>query len=142
MMKNPKTKSLEALGVSAATNEGMYKFDGPDSKVLEAIPYDNDGVDVSLTYSAWTGLCPVTGQPDHGTIVIDYEPDRHIVETKSLKLYMMRFRNYGCFGESVVARIRDDLAKVLRPKKLTVEGIFASRGDVAINPVAKYKKKQ
>lgn len=78
--------------------------------------------------------CPLTGQPDFATIVIDYVPRDRCVESKSLKLYLMSFRNHGEFHESCVARIFSDLTELLDPKKLVVEGRFTPRGGIPFWP--------
>ena len=80
---------------------------------LEAFP--NPGVaQVELTSDELTAVCPITGQPDFYTATIVYRPDRLCLESKSLKLYLMRFRNEGHFCEALAVRIRDDLAEALR----------------------------
>ena len=87
----------------------------------------------------YTALCPVTGQPDFGTIVIVYTPDRLCVELKSLKLYLWSFRDEGHYFEQVTNLILDDLVKALRPRKLTVIGRFNVRGGIASTVVARYE---
>ena len=88
----------------------------------------------------YTALCPVTGQPDFGTIVIRYVPDLLCVELKSLKLYLWSFRNEGHFFEQVTNQIRDDLVRALSPRKLKVTGRFRVRGGIATRVVARYRK--
>ena len=78
----------------------------------------------------YTALCPVTGQPDFGTILVRYVPDRLCLELKSLKLYLWSFRNEGHFHEAVTNLIANDLLKVLRPRFLEVVGDFAVRGGI------------
>jgi len=88
----------------------------------------------------YTALCPVTGQPDFGTIVIRYVPDRLCVELKSLKLYIWSFRNEGHFFEQVTNQILDDLVKALEPRRLRVEGRFNVRGGITTRVVARYRR--
>ena len=76
----------------------------------------------------FTSVCPKTGQPDFGTIEIEYVADKLCVELKSLKLYLQGFRNEGVFYEDVVNRILDDLAAALAPRRMTVTGSFTPRG--------------
>jgi 7-cyano-7-deazaguanine reductase len=76
----------------------------------------------------FTSVCPKTGQPDFGTIQIEYTPARRCVELKSLKLYLQSYRNVGVFYEDVVNRILDDLAAQLKPRWMKVTGSFAPRG--------------
>ena len=100
---------LKSLGKTIA-----YKYDyAPE--FLEAI--ENRNVDrnyfVTLTSDEFTCLCPITHQPDYATIKIRYVPDKFLVESKSLKLYLTSFRNCGTFHEDVVNTIADDLIKLL-----------------------------
>lgn len=124
---------LNALGASRTT----YAYDDPDPSVLETVPAPSpsSGLVVSLHALEFTSLCPVTGQPDYGQIDIDYVPASRIVESKSLKLYLMRYRNHGAFHESCVARIAEDLQAVLEPRYLVVLGRFNARGGIAIWPM-------
>ena len=86
----------------------------------------------------YTAVCPVTGQPDFGTIVVRYVPDRLCVELKSLKLYLWSFREEGHYFEQVTNQIRDDLVTALAPRRLTVIGRFNVRGGIASTVVARY----
>ena len=112
-----------------------YAFDyKPD--FLEAIPNKNSDKNyfVKLTSEEFTCVCPVTGQPDFATIKIRYIPDKFLVESKSLKLYLTSFRNTGIFHEEVANKIADDLIKLLNPRYLEVEGNFSVRGGISIEP--------
>jgi len=86
----------------------------------------------------YTALCPITGQPDFGTIVVIYTPDRLCVELKSFKLYLWAFRNEGHYFEQVVNLILDDLVRALHPRKLTVIGKFNVRGGIWSTVVARH----
>ena len=86
----------------------------------------------------YTALCPVTGQPDFGTIVVVYAPDRKCVELKSLKLYLWSFRDEGHYFEQVTNRILDDLVKACRPRWMTVIGRFNVRGGIGTTVVARH----
>lgn len=110
------------------------------AKKLEAFPntHPRRGYRVILETSEFTSLCPVTGQPDFGTITISYVPDRLIVESKSLKLYLWSYRQEGHFHEEVVNRILDDLVKAIRPRSCEVKGVFNVRGGIGITVVASY----
>lgn len=79
----------------------------------------------------FTSVCPVTGQPDYGTLTLSYVPDRKCVELKSLKLYLQRFRNEGIFYEAVTNRIFDDLYAVLEPRYMKLHSSFTPRGGLA-----------
>ena len=82
----------------------------------------------------FTSLCPITGQPDFATILIDYIPDVKMVESKSLKLYLFSFRNHGAFHEDCVNIIMKDLIRLMEPKYIEVTGIFTPRGGISIHP--------
>lgn len=86
----------------------------------------------------FTSLCPITGQPDFAEIRINYIPDRRMVESKSLKLYLFSFRNHGDFHEDCVNIIMKDLVKLMDPRYIEVLGVFVPRGGIAIHPFANY----
>jgi 7-cyano-7-deazaguanine reductase len=86
----------------------------------------------------FTSVCPVTGQPDFATILIDYIPDRRMVESKSLKLYLFGFRNHGAFHEDCVNMIMKDLIGLMAPKYIEVTGFFTPRGGISIHPYCNY----
>ncbi len=113
------------------------------SKKLEVFPNKNVGrpYTVELETNEFTCLCPATGQPDFATIKISYIPNKKIVESKSLKLYLWSFRNEGCFHEHLTNIILDDLVEVLEPTWCKVVGDFNARGGIAIKVTAEYGKK-
>ena len=78
----------------------------------------------------FTSVCPRTGQPDFGTIEVEYVADSLCIELKGLKLYLQGFRNEGIFYEDVVNRILDDLVAACRPRRMTVTGKFNTRGGI------------
>ncbi|MEW5734060.1 MAG: preQ(1) synthase [Thermodesulfobacteriota bacterium] len=86
----------------------------------------------------FTSVCPMTGLPDFGTITISYCPDQKIVELKSLKYYLLQYRNMGIFYEHVVNRILDDLTALLSPRWLTVTGKFTPRGGISTTVTVHY----
>jgi 7-cyano-7-deazaguanine reductase len=88
----------------------------------------------------YTALCPATGQPDFGEIVVSYVPDRLCVELKSLKLYLWSFRNEGHYFEQVTNQILDDLVKQLEPRRMTVVGRFNVRGGITTTVVARHPR--
>ncbi len=88
----------------------------------------------------FTSLCPITGQPDFATILIDYIPDIKMVESKSLKLYLFSFRAHGAFHEDCVNIIMKDLIKLMQPKYIEVTGVFTPRGGISIYPYCNYGK--
>ena len=86
----------------------------------------------------FTSLCPITGQPDFAEIRIAYLPDKKMVESKSLKLYLFSFRNHGDFHEDCVNVIMKDLIRLMDPKYIEVTGFFTPRGGISIWPYANY----
>lgn len=98
---------------------------------------DNDYF-VKFNCPEFTSLCPVTGQPDFATIYISYVPDRLLVESKSLKLYLFSFRNHGDFHEDCVNIIMKDLRRLLQPKYIEVWGKFLPRGGLSIDPYCNF----
>ncbi|HKQ59612.1 MAG TPA: preQ(1) synthase, partial [Candidatus Eisenbacteria bacterium] len=86
----------------------------------------------------YTALCPVTGQPDFGTIVVVYAPAERCIELKSLKLYLWSFRDEGHFFEQVTNQILDDLVEACRPRWMKVIGRFNVRGGIGTTVVARH----
>lgn len=124
-----------------------YHYEYPDISVLEVFPNpfadadkNPNGVSgtVHIEIPEFTSLCPITGQPDFAVIVIDYKPAAYCVESKSLKLYLGRFRQNAEFHESCVNRIANDLIGVMSPDYLKIEGRFTPRGGIPFWPTAEY----
>ena len=116
--------------------------DAKPSKILEVFPNHHQSRDytVTLTTDEFTCLCPMTGQPDFAKIIIQYIPDKSILESKSLKLYLWSYRNEGAFHEHVANTILNDLVKVLEPRWCKISAVFAVRGGIAIAVDGEYKK--
>ncbi len=93
---------------------------------------------VKFNCPEFTALCPITGQPDYAAIYISYIPAEKMVESKSLKLYLVSFRNHGDFHEDVVNVIMKDLIKLMDPNYIEVWGKFLPRGGISIDPYANY----
>ena len=85
---------------------------------------------INISIPEFSCVCPKTGLPDFGTIKINYVPKKHIVELKSLKLYIVKFRNIGIFHEHVTNQIMDDFIKSCNPKTIEVVGDFNPRGGI------------
>ena len=119
----------------------LGKDAGP-SKKLEVFPNHHPDRDymVTLQTEEFTCLCPMTAQPDFARITIQYIPDKSIVESKSLKLYLASFRNEGAFHEHATNTILDDLVKTMAPRWCKVMAAFAVRGGISITVEAEYKK--
>lgn len=129
-----KVKGLTQLGRKVALPKS------PDGATLETFPNRHPDRDYTIRFDCpeFTSLCPITGQPDFGRLVIEYVPDRRCLESKSLKLYLGSFRNEGSFAEAITNRIRDDLVAALAPRRLTVTADFTPRGGIGIRVVASY----
>ncbi|MBD5641715.1 MAG: NADPH-dependent 7-cyano-7-deazaguanine reductase QueF [Desulfovibrio sp.] len=106
--------------------------------MLEAFPNRFPGRPyiIRIVFPEYTSLCPVTGQPDFGTIYVEYIPDRLCVESKSFKLYMFAWRNERAFMESITNAILDDLCGAIAPLWCQVKGIFVPRGGTQIQVFA------
>lgn len=113
------------------------------SQILET--FDNQYPDrdytIEIVCPEFTSVCPKTGQPDFGTLTIDYIPAAKCVELKSLKFYLQQFRNEGIFYENVTNRILDDLVAVLSPRQLTLTASFTPRGGIRTTVTARFQKK-
>ena len=110
----------------------MSQTNEPKYTDLEIVPneYGNRDYTIEVSIPEFNCVCPRTGLPDFGTINITYVPNKSIVELKSLKLYMVKFRNIGIFHEHVTNRILDDFTKACKPKKIEVTGDFNPRGGI------------
>ena len=110
---------------------------------LDAVPnpHPDRDYEVAMAIPEFTCLCPITGQPDFATIRIRYVPDQHLVELKSLKLYMWSYRDEGAFHEAVTNRILDDLVQAVRPRWAEVTGDFNVRGGIKTEVRATYGKR-
>ncbi|MCD6221103.1 NADPH-dependent 7-cyano-7-deazaguanine reductase QueF [bacterium] len=85
---------------------------------------------ITIIIPEYTSVCPKTGQPDFGTITIEYEPDKYVIELKSLKFYIQAYRNVGIFYENAVNRILNDIVKAAKPVWVKVRGEFNPRGGI------------
>jgi len=115
-----------------------YRYDNPTADMLESFAHGRSDWHwvVGLEAGEFTALCPITGQPDFGRILIHYVPGELCVESKSLKLYLGAYRNHGSFHEACVNQIADDLVTAMAPRYLRVFGDFVPRGGIAIRPMA------
>ena len=92
--------------------------------------YTKRDYQITITCPEFTSVCPKTGLPDFGTIIIEYIPNKFCLELKSLKYYLFNYRNEGIFYEYAMNKILDDLKNILKPKKITVTGNFTARGGI------------
>jgi 7-cyano-7-deazaguanine reductase len=121
----------------------MCALSSSSSATLETFPNPRPERDfeISINCPEFTSVCPKTGLPDFGEIRITYVPDAHCVELKSLKYYLIGFRNRGIFYESVTNQILDDLVALLSPRSMTVVGDFSVRGGIKTVVKAEYRKR-
>jgi len=96
---------------------------------------------IHMEIPEFTCVCPMTGQPDFATLVLDYVADRLCVELKSLKLYVWSYRDVGTFHEAVTNRILDDLVSALKPRYMRLEAKFNVRGGIYTSVIAEHRKK-
>jgi 7-cyano-7-deazaguanine reductase len=96
--------------------------------------------EIEIRCPEFTSVCPKTGLPDFGEIVIRYVPDGRCVELKALKYYMIGFRDKGIFYEAVTNQILDDLVAACAPRRMTVVGDFSVRGGISTTVTACYEK--
>ena len=161
-MKRPARRPPAANKLTLLGGGTLPTPPSPDQARLEAFPNPSPRRAYQVTFDCpeFTSLCPVTGQPhglflkprntftmktlksifrkrpcgqpDFAHITLDYWPRRRCVESKSLKLYLGSFRNQGCFAETIVNRILDDVVACCRPRRAVVTGRFTPRGGIAI----------
>jgi 7-cyano-7-deazaguanine reductase len=107
----------------------------PSVKTLERVPnpHRKENYLVRFTAPEFTCLCPVTGQPDFAHLVIDYLPNRFLVESKSLKLYLHSYRNHGGFHEGTTLDIAKDLIAAIAPRWIRIGGYWYPRGGMPID---------
>jgi len=112
--------------------------------VLEAVPFDYPGSATEVVYETdeFTCVCPWTGLPDFGHLLIRYTPADSLVELKSLKYYLTSYRNVGILQEHAVNRILKDLVQLLEPLSMMVEADYKERGGIKTKAVARYNKDQ
>jgi 7-cyano-7-deazaguanine reductase len=103
-----------------------------------ANPRPERDFEIAIDCPEFTSMCPKTGLPDFGTIRIRYVPDRRCIELKSLKYYLLSYRNEGVFYEAATNRILDDLVAACEPRRMTVVGDFTARGGITTRVTAEY----
>ena len=107
----------------------------PDNNILEKVSNPKIGVIYSVRFICpeFTSICPVTGQPDFGHLIIDYVPNKYLVESKSLKLYLLSFRNHGAFHEDCSITVAQEIVNLLTPKWLRIGAYWYPRGGIPID---------
>ena len=129
-MKRQYTDEHAAAGVHAELPE------------IETWPNQYPNYEIEISTPEFTSVCPKTGLPDHGTLTLQYVPDRFCLELKSYKMYLLAFRNLGIFQENVVNRVLRDVVKACDPVSATVTGEFTPRGGVYSKISASWSKKR
>ena len=115
----------------------------PQSELLVVVPNPHPDLEYEekLVYPEFTSLCPLAPtQPDYATLIIKYIPDEYIVELKSLKFYLVAYRQVEIFHEAVVGQILKDIVEAVKPRRAQVKGQFTTRGGIQTNIFASYKK--
>lgn len=128
-----------SLTGSPTTESPALQLDHVPLEVF-ANPNPNRNYVISIAVPEFTSVCPKTGLPDFGTITIDYVPDQHCIELKSLKYYFLGFRNQGIFYEAVTNRILDELVALCQPRFMEVTGDFTARGGISSTITATYRQ--
>ena len=128
-------EKLTLLGNQAVEYKSDYA-----PEILETFGNKHPDRDYFVRFNCpeFTSLCPITGQPDFATVTISYVPDKLLVESKSLKLYLFSFRNHGDFHEDCINIIMEDLIRLMDPKYIEVLGRFYPRGGISIDPYCNY----
>ncbi len=116
---------------------------GIDPKILEVVDYAYQGrrdIQVEISCPEFTSLCPLTGLPDFGKLIIRYTPEQMVIELKSLKYYLLQYRQVGVFYEHLVNQILKDLVSVAKPKYMEILGEFTIRGGISTKVRVEYRK--
>ncbi len=107
---------------------------------IETFPNQFPDYEIKIEIPEFTSVCPKTSLPDFGVLEIRYIPDKYCLELKSLKMYLLGYRNLGIFYENAVNRILDDIVKACRPVRATITGEFSPRGGMMSTVEANYPR--
>ena len=134
---------LTGLGGPPFLGSSVDSMPSRPSKTLETFPNPAPERDyrIHMEIPEFTCVCPMTGQPDFATLVLDYVPDKLCVELKSLKLYIWSYRDEGAFHEAVTNKILNDLVRATQPRLIRLEARFNVRGGIYTTVVAEHRKK-
>jgi 7-cyano-7-deazaguanine reductase len=136
MPKNKNAKQAVSCTMGKEAKAGLRKKFPP----IETFPNQFPDYEIKIEIPEFTSVCPKTGLPDFGVLEIRYTPDKHCLELKSLKLYLLGYRNLGIFYENAVNRILDDIVKACRPVRASVIGEFNPRGGMMSTVEAHYPR--
>jgi 7-cyano-7-deazaguanine reductase len=134
--------------VQPAKKERQYTEEharaGIDAPLPEIECWENQypGYEITITTPEFTSVCPRTGLPDHGTLTLVYVPGKLCLELKSLKMYLLAYRDLGIFQENAVNRFLDDVVKACKPVSATVVGEFTPRGGIYSKITASWSRKR
>jgi 7-cyano-7-deazaguanine reductase len=109
---------------------------------IETWPSQYRNYEITISIPEYTSICPRSGLPDFGTLTIQYLPERRCLELKSLKYYILAYRDLGIFYENAVNRILEDIVRACRPKWAVVRGAFTTRGGMRTTVEARYPRKR
>jgi len=109
---------------------------------LETWPNQYPGYEITTRFPEYSSVCPKTGMPDYGALMIHYQPKKHCLELKSLKLYLLAYRNLGIFYENAVNRILEDIVKAAQPVWCVVRGEFTPRGGLSTTVEARWPRRR
>ncbi len=117
---------------------------GLDAPLPEIEVWENQfpNYEIQIEFPEFTSVCPKTGLPDHGTLTLTYVPEKWCLELKSIKMYMIAYRNLGIFQENTVNRFLNDVVKACKPVSATIVGEFTPRGGVYSRISASWSKKR
>ena len=124
--------------------EALFSNSGIEAPLPEIECWENQypGYEIVISTPEFTSVCPRTGLPDHGTLTITYVPDRLCLELKSLKMYLLAYRNLGIFQENIVNRVLADIVAAAKPVAATVHGDFAPRGGLYSKMTARFERRR
>ncbi len=125
-------KNLKKTKYLGKDNKGE---DSPENFNLDSIDNPHPESDYSIRFTApeFTSICPITSQPDFGNVIVDYVPNKLLVESKSFKLYLFTFRNYGGFHEDCTLKIGKKIISSIKPKWIRVATFWNPRGGIPID---------
>ncbi len=121
----------------------ITRIDQVSTDMIEVIDYqfkDRQDIDIAIEQPEFTSVCPMTGLPDFGRITVTYRPAAKVIELKSLKYYLLQYRNVGVFYEHLVNHLLNDLVRIARPKRMTIAGRFTARGGITTCVSAEYEE--
>jgi len=135
---------MDIPDVKKALLKNIERSETIDSGVIQVLDYGfktKRDIEIKIEQPEFTSRCPLSGLPDFGCITIRYTPDDKIVELKSLKYYLLQYRNVGIFYEHVVNQILEDLVARVHPKHMEVLGNFTSRGGITTTAQVNFSAK-